>query len=108
MNRLKYTIYSLILFIASPSLLLASTSGGGALSSEIEAVSILEQFADFLSGELLIATAVLAGIIAAYGFLRNNKGHGSRWEKLMYVGIFLIIATSISGVVRLLFAGATL
>jgi hypothetical protein len=108
MNRLKYIGYSLILFLTTPTLLLASTSGGGALASEINAVSILNQIADLLSGQLLIATATVAGALAFYGFLQHKNGHGSKWEKLMYVGIFLIGVTSIGGVVELLFAGATL
>lgn len=108
MKWLKYITYSFIVLITTPSILLGSTTGGGALASEINAVTILTQIADLLSGELIIATAIISGMIAGYGFFRKNKGHGSRWEGLYRTGIALIIVTSIAGVVQLLFSGATL
>ena len=108
MNRLKYIAYSFILLITTPIMSMASTTGGGALASEINAVSIMQQIADLLSGELIIAAAIISGMIAGYGFFKKNKGHGSRWEGLYRTGIALIIVTSIAGVVQLLFSGATL
>lgn len=108
MNRLKYITYTFIIVITTPSMLMASTSGGGALASEIQGMDTLDQIADLLTGELLIGVAIIAGAAAGYGFFRKNNGHGSRWEKLMWVGIGLIVVSSIGGVIRLLFSGATL
>lgn len=109
MKKLRQIYYSLLLIFLTPSLLFASTTyGGGALASQIKAVGILRQIAGFLSGPLLITVAIVAGIIAGYGFLKKNRGHGERWQGLYRVGMFLVIVTSIGGVVKLLFSGVTI
>lgn len=107
-KRISQKTAFLGLLFLTPSLLFASTTGGGAISSELQIVTILNQIIEFVTGPVAVLFIILGFIVGAGTIAVARQNDASGWQRIGKVIVGGAILFGAVGIANLFFAGAVI